>query len=268
MKYRFLITFVFITISTFSQSVEEVFGTWNIRNGNVVENNSENTDIAIEYWEAFNKIFPKQITKKYIKKLVLMTDGLDEKTGALVSLSKDNSKWQLVLDIQDVNFTVGDRKRLYESVYTLVHEFGHLITLNNSQIKPSQKRESKEGEPYITFEGQAYRNSYLNKFVTLFWKKELLATWDYIQREYCYTEASCVDKLFDFAQENFTEFITDYAAESPEEDIVESWTAFVLRPKIKNPKTTAQKKINFFYKYPELVEMRAQIKRNTRKFLH
>lgn len=270
MKFRLIIALFVASISlaTFSQNVERKIGTWRIYNGNLIKNTSSDNDLATKYWNELNKIFPKSVLKKYVRRLVLMTDGPDEKTGALVSLSKSNDRWQLVIDVEDVDFDSKDRKRLYESVYTMVHEFGHLITLNKGQVRPTQQKEERDGL-YLTLEGEAYKNSYLNRFVNLFWKKEgLLDEWDTIQREHCYTEASCVDKLFDLYQDNFTEFITDYAAESPEEDIVESWTAFVLRPKIKRPRTTAQKKINFFYEFPELINYRNQIKQNTRKYLH
>ncbi len=267
MKFK-LITLFFIFSTFYQSTVDKRIGVWQIRNGKLVKNRSNKNDLANYYWKEFNRIFPQELTKKYIKRIVLMTDGLDEKTGALVSLNSRNDKWQLEIDVKDVNLTTRNKKRLHESVYTLVHEFGHLLTLNKTQIRPTYKGTQDEGELYLTQEGEAYKKSYLNKFVNLFWKGSLLNRWDYIQREYCYTEANCVEKLYDLYQNNSSEFLTDYAAESPEEDIVESWTAFVLRPKIKRPRTIAQKKINFFYQFPELVAYRKSIRQNTRKYLH
>ncbi|MFL0096375.1 hypothetical protein V3A08_01100, partial [Tenacibaculum maritimum] len=147
-------------------------------------------------------------------------------------------------------------------------EFGHLLTLNNTQIKPTLKLIQEEDDPYLTIEGEAFEGSYINKFVAEFWKGELLNQWNTIQNKYCFTEENCVRKLYGLYQENFTDFLTDYAAESPEEDIVESWTAFVLRDKIAKPKTIAQKKINFFYQFPKLIIYRDLIRRNTRKYLN
>ncbi|WP_435255059.1 hypothetical protein [Tenacibaculum sp. A30] len=263
------IIFLFFFFSAFSQATDsERIGTWSVKNGEIIRNRSKNDQLAIYYWNEFNRIFPQELTKKYIKRIVLMTDGLDEKTGALVALSSKNDKWQLEIDVNDVNFYSKDKKRLHESVYTLVHEFGHLLTLNRTQIRPTDKKLQDEGELYLTLEGEAYKNSYINRFVNLFWKGALLNRWDVIQRKYCYTEANCVEKLYDLYLNNRTEFLTDYAAESPEEDIVESWTAFVLRPKIKKPRTIAHKKINFFYEFPELVEYRRMIRQNTRQYLH
>jgi hypothetical protein len=260
----------FLLFSLFCQSqIDERIGVWQIRNGVLIKNRSTKNDLANDYWTEFYRIFPQELTKKYIKRILLMTDGIDEKTGALVSLNSRNDKWLLEIDVRDVNLKTRDKKRLHESIYTMVHEFGHLLTLNKTQIRPTEKSSQEEGDFYLTNEGEAYRKSYINRFVNLFWKGALLDSWDVIEKNYCYTEANCVKKKHDLLyMNNDTEFITDYAVESPEEDIVESWTAFVLRPKVRNPKTIAQKKINFFYQFPELVAYRKLIRRNTRKYLH
>lgn len=252
-----------------ADSVEDKnIGSWQIKNGILIENNAKGSDLAIQNWNVFYNIFPKRITQKYIKKLVLISDGIDEKTGALGALNKFNTEWQLVLDPSDVNFSSKNQERINQSIYTLVHEFGHLLTLNNTQIKPSLKTEQAENEPYVTIEGQAFRNSYINLFVINFWSGSLLKEWDFIQKKYCFTEQkSCLEKLYGLYQENYTDFLTDYAAESPEEDIVESWTAFVLHDKIENPETIAEQKINFFYQFPELVNYRRIIRKNIRRFL-
>ncbi|WP_233897685.1 hypothetical protein [Tenacibaculum piscium] len=272
MKFKINILFFFLIVfcqTVFCQSItDERIGVWQIKDGILIINNSNKNDLANDYWKEFYRIFPKELTTKYVKRIVLMTDGVDNKVGALVSLNARNDKWQLEIDVKDVNLKTRNKKRLHESIYTMVHEFGHLLTLNKTQIRPTTKIEQGEGELYLTHEGEAYRKSYINRFVNLFWKGNLLTRWDKIQRDYCYTEANCVEKLYDLYQNNSTEFLTDYAAESPEEDIVESWTAFVLRPKIKKPRTIAHKKRNFFYQFPELVEYRKTIRQNTRKYLH
>ncbi|MDY0779704.1 hypothetical protein [Tenacibaculum sp. IB213877] len=251
------------------ENKEENIGSWQIRNGVLIESkNSPETNLAQYNWNIFYTIFPKKITQKYIKRLVLFTDGVDEKTGALGALNEKNTEWQLVLDTADVNFKSESRERINQSIYTLVHEFGHLITLNNTQIKPSEKKNQSSDEPYVTIEGEALKESYINLFVDRFWSGGLLDQWDVIQKKYCFTEQkSCFEKLYGLYNENYTDFITDYAAESPEEDLAESWTAFVLHSRIEDPETVAEQKINFFYQFPELVQYRRIIRKNIRRYV-
>lgn len=247
---------------------EKEIGSWDIRNGILLDTKLKNTIEAKSRWKVFYNIFPKKITQRYIKKITLFTDGVDEKTGALAALNVKNDEWQLSIDITDVDFESKSKERVFQSIYTYLHEFGHLLTLNNTQIQPSTKRKQEEDAPYLTFEGEALKNSYMNKFVKRFWSGGLLNEWDVIQKKYCITEhKECVEKLYDLYKDNYTDFLTDYAAESPEEDIVESWTAFVLYDKIKNPETVAEQKINFFYQFPELVKYRKIIKKNITPYL-
>lgn len=272
-----IFTLFFIIGSLFGQQKantngfdNERIGTWEINNGIFITNNLEETSVAERNWNAFYSIFPKKLTQKYIKRLVLISDGKDEKTGALGALNNKNDQWQLVIDPVDVDFTSKSSERKYQSLYTLIHEFGHLLTLNNTQIKPTSKETQDSDDPYLTFEGEALENSYINKFVKEFWSDGLLKEWDHIQKKYCFLEQesdTCLEKLYGLYNDNYTDFLTDYAAESPEEDIVESWTAFVLKNKVKEPETVADKKINFFYQFPELVKYRKIIRKNGIKYL-
>jgi hypothetical protein len=56
------------------------------------------------------------------------------------------------------------------------------------------------------------------------------------------------------------DFLTDYAASNPWEDIAESFAFFVTKPKIHGVPWEAGEKIDFFYAYKELVELRAYIR--------
>ncbi|OSY89124.1 hypothetical protein WH52_00240 [Tenacibaculum holothuriorum] len=270
MKQKILLLFTVLFSSTFfcqSNQETKLIGKWKVFNGEIENKKSKYTARAKEEWKRFYTIFPKKLTNKYIKKIVLISDGLDEKTGALGALTVENNKWELVLDTIDVNFKTKDTYRLHQSVYTLVHEFGHLLTLNKEQVVPSYKEFQEEGGPYLTEEGEAKKNSYINLFVKKFWTQKLLKRWDEIKETHKYDSKKMVDELFVFYQNNKDVFLTDYAAESPEEDIAESWTAFVLKDRVENPLTIAEEKINFFYQFSVLINYRKIIRKNTRKYL-
>lgn len=269
MRLLFLCVFLLIggLLSCQTQVDNETIGTWEIHNGILLANTHESTSLAKENWKVFKDMFPKEITDKYLKKLVLISDGIDEKTGALGALNEENSSWELVVDTLDVNFKSLNKERLYQSTYTYIHEFGHLLTLNNTQVISTDKEYQEEGGLYLTSEGEAVKDSYINLFVNQFWNGKLLTKWDKIQYKYFDNEVELIDRLYDFYLNNQDQFLTDYAAESPEEDIAETWTSFVMKDKIVNPKTIAEQKQNFFYQFPELVSYRKHIRTKAEKYL-
>ena len=80
-----------------------------------------------------------------------------------------------------------------------------------------------------------------------------------------YFEFDNADKFLDdnerFYQTHKKQFVTNYAATNPDEDFAESFTAFVLKEK-PTTSTIADQKIQFFYDFPELVEMRDFMRSN------
>ncbi len=184
--------------------------------------------------ELVRKILPTDVSDKHVDKLVLMfhkdKDGL-----AFVTPSKegDNRVWSIF-----VNMNSGSDKK--ELIFTLVHEFGHILFLNDEELSPKDMCNG-----YLADEGCADNSTILGRFYSAFWKGK-----------------------FDpkaGADENFTKdefaFVDDYAATNPVEDLAESFAYFVLKPKPANPQAVRDKKILFFYKFPELVKLRAQIRR-------
>jgi hypothetical protein len=134
-----------------------------------------------------------------------------------------------------------------ELTETLIHEYGHRLTLNASQQMPVSGRPCEQAELYGCLRPEAY----LNLFYEAFWG-DIYAEW-----EQAHTDPSGV--LMSRFYENHREsFITWYASTNPVEDIAESWTYFILSPKPK-PTFEASRKVLFFYDFPELVELRYQI---------
>ena len=73
---------------------------------------------------------------------------------------------------------------------------------------------------------------------------------------------ACEDTL-NFFLRFYDDFIDPYASTDPSEDICESFTYFVLRPR--DPyayQDVWSQKLDFFYNYPELVEFRTAVRGN------
>ncbi len=241
--------------------------TWTIDNGklgkvNIIqpekaENIIENME---ETWKAINDILPKKWMRKYVKALELLTDGKDETLAGVKSMDETNKAWAFALDFADL--PKGNFKEDTDFLQTLIHEFGHILTLNDSQVAPSDLKFQVDETRYLTNEGLAKTDSYINQFVQQFWyKNDLLSAWDKIQRTK--NPNKKLDRLYDFYLTNKTKFHTAYAAESPEEDIAESWYFFVIQDK-PTRHLEKDKKVLFFYQFDQLVAMRKEIRSSIR----
>jgi len=130
-----------------------------------------------------------------------------------------------------------------------IHEYGHYLTLNNSQQTPSSEFVCHQEALY----GCQTADSYINHFYLEFWQ-DIYPEWEKIRDSSKDYDQDI--KLFYDTHKSM--FINEYASTNPLEDIAESWTAFILAPTPSNNSITDQK-INFFYQFPELVELRFQI---------
>jgi len=210
-------------------------------------------------WNYFTSIIPAE-QRDLIAEYSIITDGKDNILAAVSQTYDDPSRWALEVDIADSD-------NYYSLTFTLIHEFGHLLTLNASQVPPSidvfnnpdddviYQNAVTSCSDYFSGEGCSNPDSYINAFYERFWP-EILEEWqqiDSIEDEDIYYE-----KLNKFYDEYEDQFVTDYAVTNPAEDIAESWSFFVLSPKPEG-NTIANEKVLFFYEYPELVDLRQKI---------
>ena len=225
---------------------------------------SEQDDETTQYdiWNYYTTLIPPQ-SRSVLTQYVISTDGVDGTLASVAQTESDPNSWALFVDIADV----ADR---YNLTYTLLHEFGHLLTLGPNQVPPSiavfnnpdddniYLQESSNCPNYFPGEGCANANSYIDGFYYQFWD-DIHDEWNDINLEE--DEDIYYQKLDDFYYKYQDRFLTDYAATNPEEDIAESWTFFVLSPKPAG-NSIAEEKILFFYQYPELVQLRSEILSN------
>jgi len=212
-----------------------------------------------ELWDYFASLIPLS-ERRMITRFVVFTDGPEETLAMVEPDPEDPTRWTLAIDPADA----GDREEL---TYTLIHEFGHLLTLDARQVPPDLAlaqdpengdlyQQAAEACPYyFPGEGCSTAESYINAFFERFWI-DRYDEWLEIDAEE--DEDRRLELLEQFYQDYQDEFVTDYAATNPEEDIAEAWTLFVLQPKPAGD-TIAEQKLLFFYDYPELVKLRAEI---------
>ena len=253
-----------IIIATLTTSIitiaQNEIGVWEIKEGTLITNDSLSySSMAQDYFNTINNTLPKDLIDKYVVSLRLFTDGKDGDLGGLNQMNESVDSWQFDLDTADVNIYSKDSIEILDYTHTLIHEYGHLLTLNPSQIELTDDMIQDDNKGYLTSEGYALKDSYLEIFVKQFWDDELLLEWDNIDNKK--NENKRVKLLYEFYLSHRDNFVTDYAAESPEENIAEAWTFFVLSDK-PDTNTVKNQKVIFFYQFPELVAYRQKMRLN------
>lgn len=216
-------------------------------------------------WDYFRALIPAD-QRTLLSGYYISTDGTDGLLAAVGLSDDDPEHWILQVDIVDTDNN-------YELTYTLIHEFGHLLTLGPTQVIPSLAvfnnpydediyfKEASACPTYFPGEGCSKADSYIDDFFHLFWL-DLYEEWNEIN--FAESDDEYYDKLYEFYDNHKDEFVTEYAVTNPEEDIAETFSYFILSPKPEGT-TVKEKKVLFFYKYPELVELREVILNNVCK---
>jgi len=210
-------------------------------------------------WEYFATIIPAQ-KRGMISDYLILTDGPDNILAAVSQTRDDASHWVLEVDIADsTNYA--------NLTFNMMHEFGHLLTLNADQVPPNMNvfnnpgnaevynQESALCPNYFPGEGCSQAGSYINQFYQRFWTN-VYPEWTAIHQ--IDNQTTYYKKLVEFYEKHEDQFVSDYAVTSPAEDIAESWAHFIFAPKPEGD-TIAGQKVLFFYDYPELVSLREEI---------
>ena len=193
------------------------------------------------------------------------SDGPEGILAYVEPASADGAEWTLGYDPVDSFNDDGSLKDPRELVATLIHEYMHIFSLNNTQVShvsPDVEYITCENGQVTLNEGCASETAYLTKFIAKFWDEKT--------REAAF-QAFIEEREEDFAYENYdrnpNSFVTEYAATNAVEDIAESFVMFVMRNKNNNPKTLAEQKVDFFYNFPELVDLRKHMRGGAAKIL-
>ncbi len=213
-----------------------------------------------EIWAFTWRLLPHDFLREEVRQFAIFTDGVDETLAYVMPLDDDPDKWLLAIDIADVD-AAGTLVNP-DFVHTLIHEFAHILTLENDQVPPDYEalelaaqgsddysEIAETCETYYTGEGCALPQAYINSFFFRFWED--------IYEEL--PEEDDEDELVAFYEAYADQFVSEYAATNPGEDIAESFTLFVLQDSPAE-RTIAAEKVRFFYDYPELVQIRQMIR--------
>ncbi len=210
-------------------------------------------------WQFFTAIIPQE-RRDFVRNFIVFTDGQNGTLAAVEQTADDPYSWMIEIDPEDSN----DKQ---DFTFTLIHEYGHLLTLNSAQVavdehvfnNPEDDDAYFEAEDncatYFTGEGCATSSSYFYLFFDEFWADTYN---EWLDIEMIEDDDAYYDALDEFYLGRDDEFVTEYAMTNPGEDIAESWAVFVTYPKPAG-NTIGENKVLFFYQFPELVELRREI---------
>jgi hypothetical protein len=203
-------------------------------------------------WSAVKTIIPPSLLGQIGRLEIFTTDaasGNASETDGYATLSESGEDFVLGLNLESATsaFIERDPEALKEYEATLIHEFGHVLSLNGSQMLGA----GETGGGLELDEGRLKTGAWLNRFYELFWKQS------YPDHGPATTSDEEGTALFNTAPSSF---VTEYAATGPLEDFAETFSVFVLEPKPSGASIRA-KKLLFFYNQPELVVLREGIRK-------
>lgn len=169
---------------------------------------------------------------------------------------EDRSHWILGMELTYAQDPV-------EATYTLVHEYGHMLTLNTDQIPASDYYYGWYQNPavckqFLSPDGCSRPDSYINQFYDRFWTGIFDEWLTDVGRPVVNSSEELHTLVEDFYNKHSELFVRDYAATNIYEDMAESFMQFVLSPRPTGV-SVVEKKILFFYDFPELVSLRQQM---------
>ncbi len=206
-----------------------------------------------QMWLYIKTIIPANDLKS-IEMFIVDSDGKLDTIATIFTLSENYSNAVLACDIFDFFNT-----EVFKN--SIVHEYGHLLTLNASQCDPVAQVEAAGHTPLI-YNGKPYNSvpdyernglrysdaSYITFFYNAFWTK-------FIGER----DLEKVDSKFKTKYINSGEFIDELAMKNVREDIAESFAYFVLNDPPQGTEVWKQK-VMFFYQFPPLLEKRTYIR--------
>ncbi len=206
----------------------------------------------LQAWNRITELVPDRYLNLLTGLEILEGDG--DAAAYVYPDDNDPTRWVMGIDVSGMD----DAE---EFTHTIVHELGHLVTLNSDQVPPVPVNSRYDAvaeacRTYFTGEGCALDGSYMGLFAERFWN-DILDEWlalDEITDEDAYWEAA--DR---FWSRHADRFISDYAATNPGEDMAETFAWFVLNDRPAGD-TVAEQKVLNMWDQPELVSLREQIR--------
>ena len=223
--------------------------TYTIRDGALgsASDGAEPDAVAEELWGRFSTIMGPDAAR--IRSFAVYSDPDSSSLASVWRDEKRTAFWHA-----DVNAAfIDDRDEL---VHTLVHEFGHILTLSDDQVPVL----SGACPTFEMVEGCPGADTAVAEFQKRFWAP--------YGESVPANEGEDDDEVESFFLDHgsYDTFVTRYAATNPVEDLAESWAEYVLSDQpgvsLRDPsgQEESSQKVAFFAEFPALAAQRDRIR--------
>lgn len=205
-----------------------------------------------EIWELIKKTIPDSYMDRITQFEIFWskTDSLN--ALGYVSPNSDLTLWTFGMAI-DIAYPDGVFNKGSVALDTALHEFAHILTLNETQIDEKVSVGNCDNffpdDPKERFAryGCSFTDSYLNQYYIPFWKNIWTAgkVNNIMNSDFWY-----------FSKKYPEQFVTDYAGTTPSEDLAETYISYILNRT--STKTIVQQKIDFFKTLPTFEQIKAE----------
>lgn len=223
-----------VTVGSYSVGITNVLATYPVSGGQASITDPE--DAAV--WDYLCSILPLE-ARQNIAEFNLFTDGtsniLAYTSPVQVDGTSDNTRFSISIDYYDVYDENGAKRDWSKLTYIILHEYGHVLLEDDTQVDLSQGGSTHDPENFI-------EGSFRKRFYDAFWS-ELGDT-----------------GVGDY-EANPTRYVSRYGANYFHEDIADTFAVFVLGGEPKGD-TAAEEKLRFFWADSDMTALRAAIREN------
>lgn len=225
-----------VKVSNYSLGITNVIAQYSVINGQAQIKNVQHKKV----WDFLCSILPDQSRMK-IAEFNLYTDGYSNVLAYTSPIKSengetDNTRFSINIDYYDVYDENGNARDWSKLTYTILHEYGHVLLEDETQIDLSVGSNTHDPAGFIP-------GSFRKAFFDRFWK-----------------QIDSSSGVNDYEQ-NPTHYVSRYGANYFHEDIADTFAVFVLSNKPAGS-TVAEQKLFAFWEDADMTELRQTIRDN------
>ena len=223
-----------VSVGNYSLGITNVLASYPVSGGQASISDPE--DRAV--WDFLCSILPLEARQK-IAEFNLFTDGTSNILAYTSPIKEgdatDNTRFSISIDYYDVYDENGARRDWSKLTYTILHEYGHVLLEDETQIDLSKGTGTHDPATFV-------EGSFRKNFYDAFW-------------------SGLGDTGVGDYEANPTRYVSRYGANYFHEDIADTFAVFVLGDAPQGD-TVAEEKLRFFWADPDMTALRTAIRQD------